>query len=315
MHKTLAILSLLIFVATIDGKPLRSSSSIKTDAKEIAELIEKMWAESSNDEKNLLKQTCQVVKQCCPSTAYSKLVYNPKSVTFNDPANEIGTICLNTSNRANIAKKCPSALKLKPSPSSSTQFHKLDLYSDPELLAIAARILKNKSAMDDFLKHLPNACNTTATIQYDFVRPIHYEKIEFAKGSTSVNVKNLKRQMIEEFTRQKLEQQRTLSLDISTTSQQSSLLHNNNQQLIIEFSLLCENLSDHGHLSLQTNLPSAFYCILINCNENKLYMKSNSKRDDLYIQEYPFTDRCDLSQLSYSYTSNSNLSITSFIVD
>ncbi|CAF0944215.1 unnamed protein product [Rotaria sordida] len=165
------------------------------------------------------------------------------------------------------------------------------------------------------MSHQTKTFYIAATIQYDFVRPIHYEKIEFAKGSTSVNVKNLKRQMIEEFTRQKLEQQRTLSLDISTTSQQSSLLHNNNQQLIIEFSLLCENLSDHGHLSLQTNLPSAFYCILINCNENKLYMKSNSKRDDLYIQEYPFTDRCDLSQLSYSYTSNSNLSITSFIVD
>ncbi|CAF4056620.1 unnamed protein product, partial [Rotaria sordida] len=156
---------------------------------------------------------------------------------------------------------------------------------------------------------------STATIQYDFVRPIHYEKIEFAKGSTSVNAKNLKRQMIEEFTRQKLEQQRTLSLDISTTSQQSSSLNNNNQQPIIEFSLLCENLFDHGHLSLQTDLPSAFYCMLINCNENKLYMKSNLKRDDLYIQECPFKDRRDLSTLSYSYTSNSNLSTTSLIIN
>ncbi|CAF1057502.1 unnamed protein product [Rotaria sordida] len=155
----------------------------------------------------------------------------------------------------------------------------------------------------------------TATMQYDFIRPIHYEKIEFAKGSTSVNAKNLKRQMIEEFTRQKLEQQRTLSLDISTTSQQSSSLNNNNQQPIIEFSLLCENLFDHGHLSLQTDLPSAFYCMLINCNENKLYMKSNLKRDDLYIQECPFKDRRDLSTLSYSYTSNSNLSTTSLIIN
>ncbi|CAF1113036.1 unnamed protein product [Rotaria sp. Silwood1] len=156
-------------------------------------------------------------------------------------------------------------------------------------------------------------------MQYDFIRPVHYEKIEFAKGSTSVNAKNLKRQMIEEFTRQKLEQQRTLSLDTSTTSQQSSSSsssHNNNhyQQPIVEFSILCENLSDHGHLSLQTDLASAFYCMLINCNENKLYMKSNSKRDDLYIQECPFTDRRDLSTLSYSYTSSSNLSTTSLIV-
>ncbi len=133
-------------------------------------------------------------------------------------------------------------------------------------------------------------------MHYDFIRPIHYEKIEFAKGSTSVNAKNLKRQMIEEFTRQ----QRTLSLDATTSSQQSS----------IEFSILCENLADHGHLSLHTDLASAFYCMLINCNENKLYMKNNSKRDDLFIQERPFIDQRDLSTLSYSYTSSSNLSIT-----
>jgi hypothetical protein len=41
--------------------------------------------------------------------------------------------------------------------------------------------------------------------------------------------------MIEEFTRQKTEQQRTLSLDISTTSQQSSILSSQSQQPIIEF--------------------------------------------------------------------------------
>ena len=145
---------------------------------------------------------------------------------------------------------------------------------------------------------------------YDFVRPVYYEKIEFAKGSTSVNAKNLKRRMIEEFARQKLEQQRTLSLDTSTTSQQSS---HNHQQPIVEFSILCEHLSDQGHLSLQTDLASAFYCMLINCNENKLYMKSNSKYDDLYIQERPFIDQRDLSTLSYSYTSSSNLSATSFL--
>jgi hypothetical protein len=139
-------------------------------------------------------------------------------------------------------------------------------------------------------------------MHYDFIRPIHYEKIEFAKGSTSVNAKNLKRQMIEEFTRQ----QRTLSLDTTTSSQQSS-------QSTIEFSILCENLADHGYLSLQTDLASAFYCMLINCNENKLYMKNNSKRDDLFIQERPFIDQRDHSTLSYSYTSSSNLSTTSLI--
>ena len=146
----------------------------------------------------------------------------------------------------------------------------------------------------------------------DFSRPVHYEKIEFAKGSTSVNAKILKRQMIEEFTRQKIEHQRTLSLDSSTASQQSSFL--NTTQTAIEFSILCENLADHGHLSVQTDLASAFYCMLINCNENKLYMKSNSKRDDLFIQECPFADKRDLSTLSYSYSSHSNLSTNSSMV-
>jgi len=138
-----------------------------------------------------------------------------------------------------------------------------------------------------------------AEMHYDFIRPIHYEKIEFAKGSTSVNAKNLKRQMIEEFTRQ----QRTLSLDTTTSTQQSS-------QLKIQFSILCENLAEHGHLSLQTDLPSAFYCMLINCNENKLFMKNNSKRDDLFIQERPFIDQRDHSTLSYSYTSSSTTSFS-----
>jgi len=161
--------------------------------------------------------------------------------------------------------------------------------------------------------HLDDESGPLFSINYDFVRPIHYEKIEFAKGSSSVNAKHLKRQMIEEFTRQKTEQQRTLSLDTSTASQQSSILSSQSQQQqqpTVEFSILLENLADHGHLSLQTDLASAFYCMLINCNENKLYMKkSNGKRDDIFIQERPFIDQRDISTLSYSYTSHSNLSI------
>lgn len=149
-------------------------------------------------------------------------------------------------------------------------------------------------------------------MHYDFVRPVHYEKIEFAKGSSAVNPKILKRQMIEEFTRQKVEQQRTLSLDTSTSSQQSTILSSQTQmQPTVEFSLLCENLADHGYLSLEKDLASAFYCMLINCNENKLYMKNNPHRDDLFIQERPFVDQRDVSALSYSYTSHSNLSIAS----
>ena len=115
--------------------------------------------------------------------------------------------------------------------------------------------------------------------------------------------------MIHEFTRQKTEVHRTQSsLDTSTSSHQSSSICSNNQ-LAVEFSILCENLADHGHLSVQTDIASAFYCMLINCNENKLYMKNNFTRDDLFIQEQPFTDSRDLSTLSYSYISHSNLSL------
>ena len=148
-------------------------------------------------------------------------------------------------------------------------------------------------------------------MNYEFIRPIYYEKIQFAKGSSSVNAKNLKRQMIEEFSRQKTEQHRTLStLDASTASEQSSLQQSQSQQPIVEFSILCENLADHGHLSLQSDLASAFYCMLINCNENKLFMRDNNTRDDLFIQEQPFVERSHVSTLSYSYVSHSNLSLT-----
>ena len=151
-----------------------------------------------------------------------------------------------------------------------------------------------------------------SAMDYDFARPVHYEKIEFAKGSSTVNAKNLKRQMIDEFTRQKSEQQRTLSLNSSIASQESSIQsqsQSQSSQPLVEFSILLENLADHGHLSLETDLASAFYCMLINCNENKLYMKNNSQRNDLFIQESPFINQKDISTLSYSYTSHSNLSI------
>lgn len=150
-------------------------------------------------------------------------------------------------------------------------------------------------------------------MNYEFIRPIYYEKIQFAKGSSSVNAKNLKRQMIEEFSRQKTEQHRTFStLDASTASEPSSSNQSQSQQQpIVEFSILCENLADHGHLSLQSDLASAFYCMLINCNENKLFMRNNNTRDDLFIQEQPLVEQRPVSSLSYSYVSHSNLSLTS----
>ncbi|UJR31848.1 hypothetical protein I4U23_019324 [Adineta vaga] len=160
--------------------------------------------------------------------------------------------------------------------------------------------------------HLDDDTGILSSANYDFARPIHYEKIEFAKGSSSVNAKNLKRQIIEEFTRQKTDKQRSLSLDSSTMSQQSSIssLQSQQQEPAVEFSILCENLADHGHLSLETDVASAFYCMLINCNENKLFLKNTSRRDDFVIQDHPFMDQRNLSTLSYSYVSHSNLSMT-----
>ena len=138
-------------------------------------------------------------------------------------------------------------------------------------------------------------------MEMEFVRPIHYDKIEFAKGSTAVNAKILKRQIIDEFTRQKVELQRThSSLDTTTGSSETPA---------VEFSILCENLVDHGLLAMETDLASAFYCMLINCNEKKLYMKSNWQRDDLFIQEQPFVSPNNNNTLSYSYVSHSNLSL------
>lgn len=116
--------------------------------------------------------------------------------------------------------------------------------------------------------------------------------------------------MIEEFSRQKNDthtQRTQSSLDTTNSSQHSSSILNSSQTPV-EFSILCEHLADQGHLSVQNDLASAFYCMLINCNENKLYMKSIFTRDDLLIQEQPFTDRRELSTLSYSYASHSNLS-------
>ncbi|CAF3799032.1 unnamed protein product [Rotaria sp. Silwood1] len=96
----------------------------------------------------------------------------------------------------------------------------------------------------------------------------------------------------------------------SFTSTSKSQPFSKNTLIHIDISPEWAKLFDHGYLSLQTDLASAFYCMLINCNENKLYMKNNSKRDDLFIQEHPFIDQRDISTLSYSYTSHSNLSIT-----
>jgi hypothetical protein len=116
------------------------------------------------------------------------------------------------------------------------------------------------------------------SMEYDFIRPIHYDKIEFDKNFAKINTKKLQYQLVDEYTNE--------------CSKSSSLP--------ITFSNLCVNLIDKNILSIEKNqLISAFYCMLNNCNKTNLFMKNNIQQDDLIIQKQPFINSI---QLSYSHT-------------
>ncbi|CAF1351024.1 unnamed protein product [Adineta steineri] len=75
---------------------------------------------------------------------------------------------------------------------------------------------------------------------YNFIRPIHYDRIEFDRNFTKIDTKKLQYQLIDEY---------------NTESSKSS-------SLPITFSTLCVNLLDKNSLSIEKNeLISAFYCI------------------------------------------------------
>ncbi|CAF3972737.1 unnamed protein product [Adineta steineri] len=112
---------------------------------------------------------------------------------------------------------------------------------------------------------------------YNFIRPIHYDRIEFDRNFTKIDTKKLQYQLIDEY---------------NTESSKSS-------SLPITFSTLCVNLLDKNSLSIEKNeLISAFYCMLNNCNKNNLFMKNNIQQDDLIIQKQSFDNSI---QLSYSH--------------
>ena len=99
-------------------------------------------------------------------------------------------------------------------------------------------------------------------LHYDFIRPIHYEKIELDKLSGRIDAKKLQTQLNDQYNEQ-----------LTTTSHPISL------------SSLCLQLVDQGILSSEKDqLISAFYCLLNNCNKNHLYLKNTSQHDDLIIQ-------------------------------
>jgi hypothetical protein len=114
-------------------------------------------------------------------------------------------------------------------------------------------------------------------IDYDFIRPIHYDKIEFDKNLSKINRKKLQYELFDEYNNE--------------SSKSSSLP--------IKFSNLCMNLIDKKILSIEKpELISAFYCMLNNCNKKNLFMKNNIQQDDLIIQNQPVIHSI---QLSYSH--------------
>jgi len=114
-------------------------------------------------------------------------------------------------------------------------------------------------------------------LQYDFIRPIHYDKIEFDKNFSKIDAKKLQIQLNNEYNR-----------EYTNTSSPISL------------STLCVKLINQGMISYEKDqIISAFYCMLNNCNKNHLYMKNNLQQDDLIIQKQPFIDS---TQLIYSHS-------------
>lgn len=100
--------------------------------------------------------------------------------------------------------------------------------------------------------------------EYDFIRPIHYEKIEFEKLSGKIDAKKLQNQLNDQYNEQSL----------SSSHQPISL------------SSLCVKLVDQGLISSSKDqLISTFYCLLNHCHRNHLYLKNTFQHDDLIIIE------------------------------
>ena len=167
---------------------------------------------------------------------------------------------------------------LQQSRKKSTNFHQLRLARKMQPVALLCSL---HHFPDCNLDVLSNSCETTMWIdgedvpaysndppsliepmEYDFARPIHYEKIEIDRNYSRVDAKKLQSQLIDEYHRQSL----STSLPIS-------------------FSDLVVELFDQGTLSTDKDqIVSAFYCLLNSCHKYHWYMQNNSPCDDLLIR-------------------------------
>ncbi|CAF1390088.1 unnamed protein product [Adineta ricciae] len=123
-------------------------------------------------------------------------------------------------------------------------------------------------------EHDPPNYDDHPPLEYDFVRPVHYDRIECDRNLTKIDTKKLQYQLADEY---------------QTEYTKSSTIP-------ITFSTLCVNLMEKTVLSIdKTELISAFYCMLNNCNRKNLFMKHNRQQDDLIIQQQPFRNEIPLS--------------------
>ncbi|CAF3873868.1 unnamed protein product [Rotaria magnacalcarata] len=125
---------------------------------------------------------------------------------------------------------------------------------------------------DDFDHPMDYDNPLSEQIQYDFSRPIQYERIEYDQNFAKINAKKLQIELYDEYNRQ-----------CTRTTNPVSL------------STLCVRLIDQGMISYEKNqIVSAFYCMLHNCNKNQLYMKPNLRHDDIIIQKQSFPSCTEL---------------------
>ena len=139
MHTTFFVLSFLLFFCTIDGNPQHSSST-NADVEEATQFMKKVWSFSSNESKVFTKLQCQIAKQCCPPKTYSKVfeILAEDKIT-NDTATQIGTICLKSSARNIIAKKCPAVLKISSLPARPAKVE--PNMNNPQVVEAALKVM------------------------------------------------------------------------------------------------------------------------------------------------------------------------------
>lgn len=131
----------------------------------------------------------------------------------------------------------------------------------------------DENQFDEFVDDPPSVIEP---LHYDFIRPVHYEKIEIERNVSKIDAKKLQHQLAEKV-------------------QQIS----NKTTINVLFSDLMVELFDQGILSTENDqIVSAFYCMLNNCHKNQWFMKNSAQLDDLSIENEP---KVDSLPLTYSH--------------